>query len=340
MTLNILKEQVLLSKYTTLRTGGIAKYFLVVENEGDLEEVGRFAKQTALPLLFVGGGSNLLISDTMYEGVVILNRLKGREYIENADGTMTLICKAGEALDEVIDETVQKGLWGLENLSAIPGTVGATPVQNVGAYGVEVSDTISSVETYHMATNTRRVFQKAECNFGYRDSFFKTEEGKEYLITAVHFKLSKTPNPIINYSDLKKRFTEVVPTQKEIRDEIIEIRSKKFPDWHKIGTAGSFFKNPFVSKKEAEDLLVQYPELPVYFIDDQRAKISLGYVLDKICHLKGYREGNIELYSEQALVLVNYGMSNADEIKKFSKKIIDEVYSKTKIIITPEVCFI
>ncbi len=336
----IVREQVPMHQYTTLKVGGKARYFIEVKTVEDLEKAGQFAKQTALPFLVIGGGSNLLFSDQGYNGVVIYNQLKGREFIKESDGSVTLVCQAGEVLDEVVADTVSRGLWGLENLSSIPGTVGATPVQNVGAYGVEVGDIISYVETFHLPTNTKKVFKKSECDFDYRDSFFKKEEGKNFIITAVHFHLENKSEPKINYADLKKRFSATVPTQKEIREAIMDIRSKKFPDWHEVGTAGSFFKNPIVTKNEAELLLVRFPELPMYETEDSQIKLSLGYVLDKVCNLKGYHEGNIELYSEQALVLVNYGKENSDEIKKFVNKIMEKVFTKTKIKITPEVCFI
>ena len=334
------REQVLLSEYTTLKVGGKARYFIEVETIKDLEEAGQFAKQTALPLLVIGGGSNLLISDESFDGVVILNRIEGLEYKDETKENVTLVVGAGEILDRVIEGTVLRGVWGLENLSSIPGTVGATPIQNVGAYGVEVSDFIVEVEAYHIPTNTKKIFVKDECNFGYRDSFFKTQVGKEYIVTAVSFLLSKIPKPKIEYSDLAKRFTNTSPAQKEIREAVIDIRSKKFPDWHVVGTAGSFFKNPVVTEEESKRLSHLYPDLPQYKTNNGLVKISLGYILDKICNLKGYREGNVSLYSEQALVLVNYGKENSVEIKEFVKKVTEKVFEETKIVIIPEVCVV
>lgn len=335
-----IREQIPLHTYTTLRVGGLAKYFVIVNSIEEVEMASQFVKQTNLPFLVLGGGSNLLINDDGYKGVVIYNQLKGKEYVEHEDDSVTLICQAGEILDEVIQDTVERGYWGLENLSSIPGTVGATPVQNVGAYGVEVSDFIECVEAYHIPTFTKNFFKKNECNFSYRDSFFKTEIGKKYFITAIHFRLQKKSNPKITYNDLNKIFSNTIPLQSEIRNEIISIRSEKFPDWKVVGTAGSFFKNPIVSKKEAEALRVMYPELPMYDVDDENVKISLGYALDKICNLKGYRLGDAGLYSKQALVLVNYGNKNAEEIKNFSGLVTKKIYEATKIIITPEVNFI
>ena len=336
----IVRERVPIYQYTTLKVGGVAKYFAEVKTLEDLEKAGQFEKQTAQPFLVIGGGSNLLVSDQGYEGVVIYNQLKGREFINNSDGSTTLVCQAGEILDEVVADCVDRGLWGLENLSSIPGTVGATPVQNVGAYGVEVADVIVGVETYDVENNSKKFLSKSECKFSYRDSFFKKEEGKKFIITTVHFHLENKPKPKINYADLLKYFGTRTPSQNEIRNAIIEIRAKKFPNWREIGTAGSFFKNPIITKKEAKLLLVRFPELPTYETENGQIKVSLGYILDKICNLKGYREGDIGLYTEQALVLVNYGEQNSDEIKKFVEKIIEKVFTETKIKITPEVCFV
>ena len=336
----IVREQVPMYQYTTLKVGGFAKYFVEVKTVEDLEKEGQFAKQIDLPFLVIGEGSNLLVSDQGYPGLVIHNQLKGREYVVNPDDSVTLICQAGEILDEVVKDSIEQGLWGLENLSSIPGTVGATPVQNVGAYGVEVGDLIIGVETYDVTTGNKHFLQQEECAFGYRDSIFKTTRGKKHIITAVHFRLESKPNPKITYADLAKRFVDQEPSQNEIREAIVAVRAKKFPNWHEVGTAGSFFKNPLISKEQASELIVRYPELPLYETDDGRIKVALGYVLDKICHLKGYREGNISLYTEQALVLVNYGEKNSEEIKNFVNNIIEKVFIETKITIVPEVCFI
>jgi UDP-N-acetylmuramate dehydrogenase len=288
----------------------------------------------------IGGGSNMLVADEGFAGVVVINRLRGIEYHELDGGMVELVCQSGEMFDEVVADTVAKGYWGLENLSAIPGTVGATPVQNVGAYGVEVAQLISKVEVYNLVTGERKIFSNDDCDFGYRESFFKKEVGKNYFITAVHFLLSKNTTPKIGYADLQKKFAGTAPTLAAVRDEVIAIRSQKFPDWKVFGTAGSFFKNPTIPRYEADLLREQYPELPQYEAGPGMVKISLGYVLDKLCGLKGYTRGNVGLYERQALVLVNHGGATAEEIKKFAMHIADLVYVKTKIVITPEVQFI
>jgi UDP-N-acetylmuramate dehydrogenase len=335
-----IQENILLSDYTTLKTGGVARYFGTVTNQADLAEVVAFARKEGLPLLFLGGGSNLLIDDTGFDGVVVFCAIMGREYTEREDGQVTLVCGAGEVLDEVVAESVERGYWGLENLSSIPGTVGATPVQNVGAYGVEVSHLITNVEVCNVVTGEIDVLDTEECEFGYRESFFKKENGKNYFIVSVHFVLQKNPTPKIGYADLRDKFAGTMPSVVEVRAAVIAIRRAKFPDWTVLGTAGSFFKNPVVRRFEADALREKYPELPQYEAGEGMVKISLGYVLDKVCGLRGYKVGNVGLYEAQALVLVNYGGATSTEIKKFATHISDLVYNKTKIIISPEVRFI
>lgn len=335
-----IQENILLANYTTLKTGGVARYFVTITNQNDLTEAVAFARKEGLPLLFLGGGSNMLIDDTGYHGVVAWCAIKGREYTEHEDGRVTLVCGAGETLDEVVAESVAMGYWGLENLSSIPGTVGATPVQNVGAYGVEVSQLITNVEVCNVVTGEVDVLHNDECEFGYRESFFKKENGKNFFITSVHFTLQKNPTPKIGYADLRDKFSGTTPSASAVREAVIAIRAAKFPDWTVLGTAGSFFKNPVVRRFEADALREKYPELPQYEAGEGMVKISLGYVLDKICGLKGYKVGNVGLYEAQALVLVNYGGATTAEIKKFATHISDLVYNKTKIIISPEVRFI
>jgi UDP-N-acetylmuramate dehydrogenase len=338
MALNI-RENIELKAYTTLKTGGFARYMVEASSVEEVREAVILAKLKSLPCFFLGVGSNVLVGDAGFSGVVILNKIKGIEYVEEGS-EITLVCGSGEVLDEVVEDTVARGFWGIENLSAIPGTIGATPVQNVGAYGVEIGEIILEVEAVNIFDGSVKIFSNSQCEFGYRDSFFKKENGKKYFITKVKIKLNKISSPKISYADLAKKFLDTTPTQLEIRESLISIRGEKFPDWRKVGTAGSFFKNPIISKEEAVALVALYPEVPQYELEDGMVKIPLGYLLDKVCGLKGYRDGAIGLYPEQALVLVNYGGANSNEIKLFAAKIIKIIFEKTKIKIEPEVRFI
>ncbi len=336
----LIQENVLLKPYTTLQTGGVARYVLTVTSLAELEEAAQFIAEKKLTYLVIGGGSNILVPDEGFAGVVILNQLKGMSYMEETAEGIVLEAAAGEVFDEVVEKTVAEGYWGLENLSAIPGTVGATPIQNVGAYGVEMSDVIVGVDVYDMKEFSTKYFSVEECEFAYRESFFKTDKGKKYFITAVYIRLKKNPTPKIAYADLQKRFGSEEPTLLKIRESVIAIRSEKFPDWKVVGTAGSFFKNPVIDLDHADTLKKQFPELPMYEAGVGMFKIPLGYVLDKVCRLKGIRYGQVGLYEQQALVLVNYGDASSEEIKKFAQTIIDVVFRKTKIVITPEVQYI
>jgi UDP-N-acetylmuramate dehydrogenase len=268
--------------------------------------------------------------------------IMGRVYSKDStSGEITLSCGAGEVLDLVIEDTVARGYWGLENLSAIPGTVGATPVQNVGAYGVEVKDCIVGVTVYDTITHEWKELTNNECRFGYRDSVFKSDEGKHYIVSGVMFKLREVSQPKIGYADLRLRFSgSGTPSLSEIRAAIISIRAGKFPDWRVVGTAGSFFKNPIISRSEALALQAQFAELPLFDVDDTHMKLSLGYVLDKICHLKGYRRGDVGLYENQALVLVNYGQATSSDILSFVFMITRYVEEATGLHIEPEVRYV
>lgn len=323
-----------LKSLTTLQVGGPARYFIELTDQTELPALVDFAVSKQVPLQVIGGGSNILIPDEGFTGLAVRNQLSGMEIYEEADRVILQVA-AGENFDELVALSVGQGWWGLENLSHIPGSVGAAPIQNIGAYGVEVSDCIKSVEVYDLKTHTFLCLENDQCNFGYRNSIFKTQVGASYVVTSVTFVLSKQPQPHLAYKDLLP-LKDVSASQQTIRDTIIAIRARKFPDWHTVGTAGSFFKNPLVSNEEADVLLHKFPDIPTYETESG-IKISLGFILDKICGLKGYRDGNVGLYHEQALVLVNHGGATAEEIISFINTIADQVYKKTNLHIEWEV---
>lgn len=330
-----IKENVTLAPYTTFGIGGPAEHFVAVTSEAELLMVVTEAKGAEITVL--GGGSNVLVNDTGVKGLVIKNEIKGITSVMQGDQVL-VTAGAGEDWDKLVSHTVSEGWWGLENLSAIPGSVGATPIQNVGAYGVEVANFIESVRVFDLTTGTFKELSNDKCSFGYRDSFFKTDLGRKMIVTSVTYRLSLIPVPKLHYKDLASRFGDATNvSQAEIRDAVITIRASKFPDWKKIGTAGSFFKNPIISKDQFDLLITRYPDLPGYPEIDGRIKVSLGWILDNVCGLKGKREGNVGLYEKQALVLVNFGGATAEEIKNFAAKIRDEVLQKTQIEIEMEV---
>jgi UDP-N-acetylmuramate dehydrogenase len=327
-----------LNQYTTLKIGGTADYLCEVGNIEELRAVCQWAKQTGTPLLVLGGGSNVLISDEGFRGLVVVNKIKKQEIIAEDQEQVTVALGAGEVFDEVVAWSVRNSWWGLENLSSIPGTVGATPVQNVGAYGVEVSALITKVNALNLETFEEKFFSNEECQFSYRDSFFKTTAGKKWIITEVVFKLSTQPAAKLTYTDLStliSRESELTPV--DVRNEIIAIRSKKFPDWTQVGTAGSFFKNPIITIEQYKDLLSKYPNLPGFNQVSGEVKVSLGFILDKICGLRGYCVGEVCLFENQALVLVAQKNATARDVKEFVNKISEKVFEKTKIKIECEV---
>lgn len=336
-----IQENVSLAPYTTLKVGGPARYVARVTSTTEVKQAGQFAVQNDLPVLVLGHGSNVLIPDVGYKGLVVINEIMFRTYVDQPDGSVFVTFGAGEHWDEVVESTVERGLWGFENLSHIPGTVGATPIQNVGAYGVEVSDRVVSVEAVSLTTGEQQTFSSSDCQFGYRDSYFKTDEGRKWIIISVTYCLSNSPEAaVLTYADLHAfAGSQIEFSALDIRNEIIRIRSAKFPNWAAVGTAGSFFKNPTVTREELQELLLQYPELPNYPQSTGKAKVSLGWILDKVCGLRGYSDGQVELSTHQALVLINHGDS-ATAVSDFVQQVTRAVYEKTKIVIEPEVRFV
>ncbi len=334
-----IQEEVPVGQFTTLRVGGTARYYLRAETIDDIRLAAAFAKKRQLPLFVLGGGSNTLVSDEGFSGMVIHVALRGKEVVKKDEDIVFYRVAAGEVLDEVIANTVIEGWWGLENLSAIPGLVGAAPVQNVGAYGVEAGSYIDDVSVFDLATLTIKTLSQQDCQFGYRDSLFKHESGRQYIVLAVTFRLSRTPQPNLHYKDLSEYFSSrsTPPEQKQIREAIVQIRSHKFPNWNEIGTAGSFFKNPVVPRAVAEMLQTKYPELPIYDAGLDHKKISLGYVLDKICHLKGYTNNGVALYEKQALVLVVREAKTANAVILFAKEITEKIFATIEVVIEWEV---
>lgn len=336
MSIEILKD-VPLAPMTTLKVGGSASHYARVTTEAELREAVLYAKDNALPLVVLGGGSNVLVPDTGIHALAVQPLFTTVTYTDEDAYTVLARVGAGVVLDTFIAETVVQGLWGLENLSSIPGSVGGVPVQNVGAYGVEAKDVVSSVTVFDRETGISTELTNEECRFAYRTSLFKHEEGRRYIITHVSFRLSRNPIPKVSYKDLATRFAQVEGvTQSDIRNAVIEIRRGKFPDWHVVGTAGSFFKNPIIEEEAFTMLKERYPDMPG-FPHNGKVKVSLGWILDHVLHLKGYRVGSVGLYEAQALVLVTYGESSGTEILTFSERVIEKIFDATGISVEREV---
>ncbi len=331
-----IQENILLKDFNTFKIGGPARYFAVVKSDEDLMEALAFSRTRKLPLFILGGGSNLLISDHGFVGLILKNEIKGIKFIDQENDQVILEVGAGEILDEVMGLSVIRKLAGLENLSGVPGTVGGAVVQNAGAYGMEIKDHLVSVAGFNLTNGKEFIFKKKDCQFSYRSSLFK--KNKKFIITTINFELSKKPLFNLDYAGLKNKFVNVAEINPaKIRDAVLQIRAEKLPDWHKIGTAGSFFKNPVIGAEKYAELKEKYENIPGFSDIGEKVKVPLAWILDNICHLKGYQEGKVNLYEKQPIILVNSGGATASEIINFASKIKNIVKEKTGIEIEYEV---
>ena len=290
--------------------------------------------------LHIGKGSNLLFMSD-YPGVILHSVIKGYEILEENEEEVIVRVGAGEVWDDFVAYTVKQGWYGAENLSLIPGEVGASAVQNIGAYGVEVKDLITHVEAIEVATGQERIFTNEACGYAYRESVFKLSLKRQFVLTKVSFRLKKTPSYHLDYghvrAELEKRGCGL--TLENVRRTIIEIRESKLPDPKVQGNAGSFFMNPVVSRTCFESLLAQYPQMPHYEVDAERVKIPAAWMIEQ-CGWKGKQLGRVGVHHKQALVLVNLGGATGEEIIRLSEEIQKSVLNKFGVHISPEVNFI
>lgn len=290
--------------------------------------------------LHIGGGSNLLFKGD-YPGIILHSAIKGYEILEENEQEVIVRVGAGEVWDDFVAYSVDKGWYGAENLSLIPGEVGASAVQNIGAYGMEAKDLIVNVETVEVATGEERIFTNAECAYAYRESAFKLSLKGKYIITKVSYRLKKTPCYHLDYGNVRAELEKsgIALTLSNVREVIIKIREGKLPDPKVQGNAGSFFMNPIISRVQFEALLAEYPQMPHYEVDAERVKIPAAWMIDQ-CGWKGKRLGNASVHDKQALVLVNAGGATGEEVIRLSEAIQKSVFDKFGIRISPEVNFI
>lgn len=291
----------------------------------------------AKPLLFMGGGSNLLFLNN-YAGTVFHSVIDDINIVAEDDKSISLRVGSGVVWDDFVAYCVEKGWWGVENLSLIPGEVGASAVQNIGAYGVEVKDVLQSIEAISVDDLSKRMFTNAECNYGYRDSIFKNSLKGKYVITYVTYRLSKIANPNIGYGALKSVLTEN-PSLQEIRDAIITVRNSKLPDPKVYGNAGSFFMNPVIPMEQFVALQSRYPDIPSYPASEGYIKVPAGWLIEK-SGWKGKSLGNAAVYEKQALVLINRGGATGMEIKHLADTVIADVKEIFGITLHAEVNYI
>lgn len=335
--LNI-QENKVLSFYTTFNIGGLAKYFVEVNDEYEAREAISWAKHKDLEILIIGQGSNMLLPDEDFLGLVIKNNIKGIKEEKMDDNYIIVTAGSGETWDEVVKYSVNKKYWGLENLSYIPGTIGAAPVQNIGAYGVELKDIFYSLRVINFNSLKTEVFKASECNFDYRSSIFKKQLKNKVFISSVSLKLSLEAKPQLNYGSLgkliKKDIYELEPI--DISKAIVEIRKSKLPEPEEWGNSGSFFQNPKIKKDHFEKLKVKYPDIKYYNLDDGLIKVPAGWLIEK-AGWKGKSLGKAGVWEKQALILINLGGASSKDIKKLARTIIADVKEKFDIELIPEV---
>ncbi len=336
----LIEENIVLAPLTTLKVGGAARFFVLAETETDLIATINWAQEHDLPLFVLGGGSNVLIADTGFEGVVLQVGLKGIVADQNI-----VTAQAGEDWDEFVRFCVDNKLQGIECLSGIPGLVGGTPVQNVGAYGQEVSETISKVRVYDRKSRGILELSNSECKFFYRTSIFNSTEKNRFIVLAVTFKLHPDGEPKIVYKDLRDYFGERKPTLAETREAVCRIRWKKAMLVRQGGldsqSAGSFFKNPIVSNKIFAEICGKFgDEIPSYKVDENSVKIPAAWLIEKAGFEKGFTRGKAGLSTKHTLALTNRGNATAQDILNLKEEIHAKVKEKFEIELFPEPVFI
>lgn len=327
-----------LKKYNTFGVQAKAALCTVITSIEDLQEVIEENKKLSKELFPLGGGSNILLTGDLDKWVLI-NEIKGiKVYEENVEYIIVDV-KSGENWHEFVMYSLDHGWYGLENLSLIPGLVGASPIQNIGAYGVEVKDFIISVSAVYLENGKEISLQNEEINFGYRNSIFKQELKDRFFITSVRFKLNKQSEVNVKYKALIEELEKKAidnPSPKDISEAVISVRKSKLPDPSEIGNSGSFFKNPVVELTVLEKIQMNYDTVPNYPSENGKVKLAAGWLIEK-AGWKGFREGDIGVHAKQALVLVNYGNGSGKDIKDLSTKIIKDIENKFGIVLEREV---
>lgn len=341
-----IEDNISLADFTTFHIGGKARKFVTVHSIEELKEAAKYARKNKHPIFALGSGSNILVSDAGFPGLVIQMAIGGIGYGNIAEKSkqenrLQVSAGAGVIWNDFVLDTVKRGLFGLENLAGIPGTVGAAPIQNIGAYGSELKDTLVSLKVFDTETMEIQVFTKDECKFGYRDSLFKKVGKSNLIVVEITVELKKDGQANTSYPDLAKYFAEKnsVSSAKsaspisplEVYEAVIAIRKAKLPDPAKLGTAGSFFKNPIILTTQFSVLQKKFANITSFPANDGNVKISAAWLIDKACGLKGFREGNVGTYPNQPLAIVSYGNASAKEVANFAQMVKDTVKEKTGI---------
>jgi UDP-N-acetylmuramate dehydrogenase len=347
-----IKQNISLAPYTTFNIGGAARYFCLVKDQFDAHQAFEFAREKNLPHFILGGGSNLLVSDAGFEGLVVKVNNQGIEIAHEDAESVTLKIAAGEVWDKVVEFSVKNGWWGIENLSHIPGSAGAIAVQNVGAYGQEASQVLVSVTAYDIKNHAIIRLLKSECGFGYRQSIFNTTETGRFIIFELELRLQKNLLPNLTYRDLAKKFEGQNPNLEEIRQAVIEIRDKKYPYPDKAvnGNAGSFFKNPVLNAQAFLDLKQKiqsaFGDAASQTLEDRKfseqgqIKVPAAFLME-LLGLKGMQVGSVKINPTQPLVILNVtGKAKASEVLNLARLVITEVKHKFNLTLKIEPCLL
>ncbi|WP_087017476.1 UDP-N-acetylmuramate dehydrogenase [Thaumasiovibrio subtropicus] len=324
-----------LAAHHTLGIDVSAKRIVVAESVEDVQMLWQTPPDSQSPKLVLGKGSNVLFTNDS-DVTIVLNRIPGIEHRET-ETAHYLHVGAGEDWPNFVAWAVDKGIGGLENLALIPGCVGSSPIQNIGAYGVELKDVVDYVDALNLDEGTVERLNTDDCQFGYRDSIFKHRFRHSHIIVAVGFRLSKVWTPVLNYGPLQTLEPATV-TPREIFDLVCKVRQEKLPDPAVIGNAGSFFKNPVLPSRDVEALLVTHPEAPHYVVSERETKLAAGWLIDQ-CGLKGFRIGGAQVHPKQALVLTNVGGATAADIVALARHVVNSVKAKFGVVLEHEVRF-
>lgn len=334
----MLSKNISLKPYNTFGIQSKAEYFSTFDSVEGLNQIIRSNKDQ--PLLVLGGGSNILLKSEVVNALVIVNQIKGKTITKETDLEVYVKVGAGENWHEFVLYALQNNWGGIENLSLIPGSVGASPMQNIGAYGVEIKDVFFELEAYQISTGEIKTFAHEDCHFGYRESVFKRALKDQYIITSVTYRLTKGEhNKNTNYGIIEQELekTEVKnPTIHDISKAVISIRQSKLPDPKEIGNAGSFFKNPIIPMQQFNELTERYPDIPHYKINDDLVKVPAGWLIDQ-AGWKGKTFGHYGVHKKQALVLVNYENAKGSEIFDLSESILQDIQNRYGVLLEREV---
>lgn len=335
MAEKMIRENQSLQQYNTFRVPATARWFACPQNEEELFSAIHFAKQQSIPILILGEGSNILFTED-FPGLVLKPAFQRIElYPSDSSSEVFLFAEAGCSWHTLVEYATARNLWGIENLALIPGTVGAAPVQNIGAYGVEFRDVVLSVHAYSITDGILSIFTPEDCEFSYRNSIFKRYPDR-WVILSVLLRLQKSPQPRLDYPDLIPLRSKSNLSPKEIMNAVIQIRQSKLPNPHHLPNAGSFFKNPILSLAEWEKLKSRYPTLPGFHVDTNQIKVPAAWLIE-YCGWKGYRCGDVGVAASHALVLVNYGNATGAQILALAHHIQQSVFNEFGIWLEPEV---